>query len=292
MKIVTSELKALLDSGRYVQGDLFTLTLPSGTIVRHTSLSGLAVTWSGQAYAFDGLQIERGTITSKLHRGSLDVDNVEVTLRYTPSETLGGLPVPHFIRNGGLDGARLFIQKFFCAKDSAGNTSPVVTGVIFLFEGRVSGRPKPGRMQATLTLVADTERLNVNVPLETINLNCMNTHYDTRCGLLEADFTRDGTVVTATKLALYTDMPQADNYFAQGRVVFTSGANNGAVRTVKKFTGGNFVLAYPLDFTPEVGDTFNAVAGCDLSEPTCDGRFDNLPNRRCFKFVPPYEENL
>lgn len=291
MKPITPELRALLDSGRYVQGDLYTLTLPGGQIMRKTSLSGLAVTWDGQVFAFDGLHIERGTITSKLHKGNLDVDNVDITLRYTPSETWGGLPVPHFIRNGGLDGARLLIQKFFCARDASGNTNPVATGVIFLFEGKVSG-PKPGRMQTTLTLVADTGLLSVNVPRETINLNCMNTHYDTHCGLLEADFTHASTVVTATKLALTTTMPQPDTYFAQGRVVFTSGANNGAVRTIKKFTGGVLVLAYPLDFTPQAGDTFNAVAGCDLSEPTCDGRFDNLPNRRCFKFVPPYEENL
>lgn len=99
-------------------------------------------------------------------------------------------------------------------------------------------------------------------------------------------------MLSASKTVLNTALPQADKHFAQGRVVSTSGQNTGAVRTVKKFVGGQFTLAYPLDFTPQPGDTFDAVAGCDLSGPTCAGRFDNLQGRRCFPFVPPYEENL
>lgn len=292
MKTVSVELKALLDGGRYKQAELHTLTMANGEITRIGTLPGMVLNWGGHDFSPNGLMFERGAITSKLHRGDLDVDNADMTLWYKPGDLLAGIPVPQFVRNGGLNGARLLIQKAFCSIDNAGNTNPDVVGVIFLFEGRVS-KPKPGvRSSCTFTLVSDAEKLSVNVPKETINLNCMNTHYDGRCGLSEAAYTHSATVTSASKTVLNTALSQASGYFSQGRVVFTSGDNTGVMRTVKRYASGQFVLASPLPYMPQAGDEFDAVAGCDLSAATCGGRFENLANRRCFPFVPPYEENL
>lgn len=292
MKTVTPELKTLLDTGRYKQAELYTLTLASGEIIRVGTLSGMALNWGGNAFAPNGFNFERGTISSKLHRGNLDVDNVDMTIFYKAGNLLAGIPVPQFIRNGGLNGARLLIQKAFCSVDASNNTNPAVVWVIFLFEGRVS-KPRPGvRMSCSFTVIADTEKLSVNVPKETINLNCMNTHYDGRCGLSEAAFTHAATITSASRTVLNTGLSQPDDYFSKGRIVSTSGENTGVMRTVKRFAGGQFVLASPLPYQPAVGDTFDAIAGCDLSDPTCNGRFDNLPNRRAFKHIPVYEENL
>ena len=293
MKTLTPELEALLATHHYTSCDLFTLTLPNASVIRKTSLPGLSVVWNGNLFAHDGIAMARGTITSKLHTDSLDVDNVDITLTFTPNDTLSGLPVAAFVRNGGLDGARLLIQKGFCAVDTAGNTSPTVTGVIFLFEGRIS-EPRCGRMQVTAQLIADTERLKVNVPRNTINPYCMNTLFDSVCSKLESDYTHTNqTVTSATKTTITATLPGAAGFYTLGRVVFTSGQNAGASRTVKSWNGSVLQLAYPLDYTPQAGDTFNAIAGCDLSDGV-NGclKFNNLPNRRAFPFVPAYEENL
>lgn len=293
MKTLTPELETLLATGRYTPCDLFTLTLATGSILRKTSLPGLSVTWGGNLFAYDGIAISRGTITSKLHTDSLDVDNVDITVDFTPADSLQGLPVAAFVRNGGLDGARLLIQKGFCAVDSAGNTSSTVTGVMFLFEGRIS-EPRCGRMQVTAQVVADTERLKVNVPRNTINPYCMNTVFDSVCGLLESAYTHSNqTVTSATKTTITATLPGAAGFYSLGRVVFTGGQNAGATRTVKSWNGSVLSLAYPLDYTPQAGDTFNVVAGCDLSDGASGcAKFNNLPNRRAFPFVPAYEENL
>ncbi len=293
MKSITPELKTLLDTGRYTQADLFTLTAVTGGVTRITSMPGLSVTWASQTFAHDNFMIERGTISSKRHMGSLDVDNVEITIRFNAAHSLAGLSLPVFARNGGFDGARLLIQKAFCAVDSGGNTDPTATGVIYLFEGRLDNAVV-GRSTISLKLIADTKRLDQMVPRNTINLNCMNTHYDSACGLDEADFTHPGTLDGVnSRSVMHALMTQAAGYFSFGRILFTSGQNAGALRSIIKwYADGTIVLSYPLDHMPQVGDGFSAIAGCDLLEDTCHTRFNNLPNRRCFKYVPAYEDNL
>ena len=46
---------------------------------------------------------------------------------------------------------------------------------------------------------------------------------------------------------------------------------------------------YPLPFAPSPGDAFTVYAGCDHTQGTCQGRFNNLANFRGFPYVPPPE---
>jgi uncharacterized phage protein (TIGR02218 family) len=85
---------------------------------------------------------------------------------------------------------------------------------------------------------------------------------------------------------------QAGDY-AQGRIVFTSGANAGIARAVKSNdAAGNFNLISPLPAMPAPGDAFTAYKGCDLTMGTCSGRFNNLGRFKGTPFVPQPETAL
>jgi hypothetical protein len=288
MKTVTPELTALLASRRFLTANLYTLTLLNGTAYRVTDAPDFDASWNNQAFSYTGLTLARGTVTQSI---GIEVDSVDVTLTTGATETLQGLPIPHFVRNGGFNGARLLIQRAFFAIDSGGNVSPTATGVIFTFEGRVA-EPSPSRTQVTFKVVADTELLNKQVPLNTITASCMNVVYDGRCGKSRDDYSHKGTVATASNAHIACGLTQPDGYYDNGTVAFTSGQNAGAKRTVKAYTAGLLTLSTGFDFAPAAGDSFTAVAGCDLSAAVCASRFGNLPNRRALPWVPVYEENL
>ncbi len=58
--------------------------------------------------------------------------------------------------------------------------------------------------------------------------------------------------------------------------------------TVKWAAAGSaLALMYPLPFAPATGDAFTVYAGCDHTQGTCQGRFNNLANFRGFPYVPP-----
>jgi uncharacterized phage protein (TIGR02218 family) len=80
--------------------------------------------------------------------------------------------------------------------------------------------------------------------------------------------------------------PTANDY-ALGRIVFTSGANNGISRTIRANDGsGNFTLINPLPNPLAPGDAFTVFPGCDLTTSRCLAKFNNLNNFKGTPFVP------
>ncbi len=86
-----------------------------------------------------------------------------------------------------------------------------------------------------------------------------------------------------------TNLSQADGYFTQGIISFTSGANNGVSRTVQWHGRGNVAVGVPWPSAPAVGDTFTIAAGCDHTLATCTSKFGNQNNFRGFPYIPPAE---
>ena len=82
---------------------------------------------------------------------------------------------------------------------------------------------------------------------------------------------------------------RSDTYFDNGQLVFTSGLNNGLVKAVRQYLGGQMSFNSPLPFVPNVGDTFTAYPGCDKTQATCSGKFTNLTNFEGFPYVPAPE---
>lgn len=118
---------------------------------------------------------------------------------------------------------------------------------------------------------------------------------DGRCGvdLDDPAFSAAATVASAFSRAVFRTAGLdafAAGWFRAGRLVWTSGANQGAAVEVKRHiaAGGQRQIetAEEMPFPIEAGDAFRITAGCDKTVETCKAKFDNLANFRGFPFMP------
>lgn len=81
-----------------------------------------------------------------------------------------------------------------------------------------------------------------------------------------------------------------NGYFAQGKIVFSTGPNAGITRLVRTYTnnGAHNVcnVIPPLPLMPNTGDAFTAIAGCDKRLATCINKFNNVNHFGGFPWVP------
>lgn len=118
---------------------------------------------------------------------------------------------------------------------------------------------------------------------------------DARCGVDLGDpaFSGSGTVsgVVSRSVFLTGDLGAfSAGFLRDGRLTWTSGANDGAIVEVKRHlvTGGSrqIELAEDMPFAIAEGDGFIVTAGCDKTVATCKAKFDNIANFRGFPSMP------
>lgn len=288
MKTATPALIDLLASTReYRISELITIILADDpvtpTILRYCT-GDFKVTWAGDVYDSTGPIIKRGSVSTE--RG-LSVDEVELVISTTnPAHTLIGMPFIKGIVNGGLDGAKVQIDRAYF---EAWGDGPV--GTLNIFKGRVSSIGDITRYAAQINVVSDVELLNVKIPKNIYTPNCPLNVYSPPCGANKAAKTVTGavTAVIRDRVLFDTGLSQADGYFDLGVVTFTGGDNAGRSRTVKKYSSGTIEVALAWDGAVAVGDTFSIFPGCDKTMSTCKNRFNNLSRFRGFPFIPAPE---
>jgi len=125
---------------------------------------------------------------------------------------------------------------------------------------------------------------------------CRHTLFSPGCTLNSASWAVGGTVaVGSTVSTVLATLGQAGGWFSLGRIVFTSGINNGNSRSVKLHTAGapaSLALIAPLPAAPAPGDTFTVYPGCDKQQATCGGKFGNVLNFGGQPYVPQPETAL
>ena len=161
-----------------------------------------------------------------------------------------------------------------------------VVGGVRLFQGRVSTVDNVGRTQATLTVASDLVILDYDMPKNVFSPTCLHTLYDAGCGIIRGTFSLDGVLAPGRLRTRSTFC------CARGRrpriIGFYVRSQRKRRATVKSVAVGvAYKLMYPLPFAPAPGDTFNVAFGCDHTQATCQGKFNNLQNFRGFPYVPP-----
>jgi uncharacterized phage protein (TIGR02218 family) len=115
---------------------------------------------------------------------------------------------------------------------------------------------------------------------------------DYRCQLDVAPFTFttaiSGTPPNNRTLTLAMT-PQADGYFDNGKITFTSGQNIGVSMEVKTYVSNVITLKLPAPFTMAAGNTLTIIAGCDRLAATCETKFNNKINFQGEDTVPGIE---
>lgn len=281
MKTASGALIALLNStgAAFLMADLYTFTLIDGTLLRYTSYDKNLVVGGN---TFTSTTIKRGTTSVK--RG-VEVDTLDVSIFPSTVIAVGAVPILQAINLGYLDGATLLLERVFMA--TPGDTS---AGTVKLFLGRVADT-ELNRLEAKLTLKSHLELLNVKMPRNVYQKQCIHTQYDAACGLNKSSFGVTGNLTSgSTKTALKNAVTQAVGYFDLGTILFTAGVNINVTRTIKSHTAGIFSLMSPLPFTPGATDAFTATPNCGRLQAACGGSvFNNLVHFRGYPYIPAPE---
>lgn len=114
---------------------------------------------------------------------------------------------------------------------------------------------------------------------------------DARCGVTLASFTVTGTVssVTTAREVFVVSTPPSR---AEGKLTWTSGANNGLSMEVRALSGSTITLALPMPYDIAAGDAYSVYAGCDKNLSTCKTVFDNVVNFRGYPHIPGQDRIL
>jgi uncharacterized phage protein (TIGR02218 family) len=289
MKVTTPALIAYLNALRpksdaplYV-ADLFTITLSTGTVLTYCDVDQ-PVAWNGYVYLANSL-----LVSGLKYKGScgLNVDKQDITIAARSTDTLGGIAFLQALQQGAFDGATIQREKAFFSSWQVGNSGQLVPiGTVILFVGRVSEINEIGRTTAKITVASDLVLLDLQMPRNLFAPTCQHVFCDSGCGVASGSYSSVGSVTSGSSLTTiwWSDATAA---YAQGTIVFTSGANAGVSATIKNAAAGALQLAYPLPNLPSIGDAFTAAQGCDHTQATCQSKFANLARFRGFPFVPP-----
>ncbi|MFX9108572.1 phage BR0599 family protein, partial [Acinetobacter baumannii] len=133
----------------------------------------------------------------------------------------------------------------------------------------------------------------LQMPRNLYTPGCLNTLFDSACGLLSADFAVNTSIDTnSTPNRILCDLSQPQGWFTQGVVEFLEGANIGIKRTVRLHEAGSLILTLPLLKMPEIGEAIRVYPGCDKRLETCTNRFNNRSRFRGAPFVPVPETSI
>jgi uncharacterized phage protein (TIGR02218 family) len=287
MKTATWETSAgalatfLNGANQCYMADLYTFTLSGGSVLRYTS-SDVPVTVNGNTFGV-GPIMQRGKTRQTV---GISVDTLSVSVNADASVTVNGVPLLQFIAGGGFDAAGVTLQRAFSAAPGA-----AWVGTLGLFSGRVS-EVSTSRYGADLTINSHSEVLNVMVPRNVYQPSCMNSLYDSACGVSKASSSVSVTAAGATdaaKTLFFSTVGFTNNLYTLGFIVGVSGANAGVQRTIKSQASNYVQTIQPWPQPVSPGDTFTMYLGCDKQQATCSSKFANLVRFRGQPYVPAPE---
>jgi uncharacterized phage protein (TIGR02218 family) len=118
---------------------------------------------------------------------------------------------------------------------------------------------------------------------------------DARCtiDLTRAAYRAEGAVTAAIDARRFTVSGLgsfADGWFTNGKLAWSSGANDGRAMEVKRHAvtvaGVTIELWQSMSEAVAAGDAFAVTAGCDKQFGTCKAKFGNAANFRGFPYMP------
>lgn len=125
---------------------------------------------------------------------------------------------------------------------------------------------------------------------------CRHALGDSHCTIDLASYTVTGTVTSGTNSQQFYDTAQmaVDGWFDNGKLVWTSGANNGLAMEVQHWSAINhqFSLWLAMPQVPQSGDTYRVTAGCDKRFSICKTKFNNRLNFGGFPHMPGVDKIL
>lgn len=160
---------------------------------------------------------------------------------------------------------------------------------IKLLRGRL-GEVSLSRSTGRAELRSLTELLKQRVG-RTHEVSCGYELGDSKCGVTIASFTVTGSVTTVVNQHAFTSSArsEATGWFNQGKIKFTTGNCAGLSMEVIRYVNasGTKTFHLPLDmpYPIEVGNAYEASAGCAKTWAVCQSKFSNA-NFSGYPFIP------
>lgn len=267
----------LAENNEFEMADLLKITLIGGVELRYTN-ADTAMIVDGAVWLPWNIRVGRG-------RSSVGLEVSTRTLDIVPPAdgTINGTPFLAAVTRGALDGATVSVYKL--VMPSYGDTS---LGLVERFSGRIADVDVSGA-SISATAKSEVELLNAPVPRNSFQSNCLNTLYDTACGITKSSRYITGVIsspqLTSVAITSATDL-------TLGVIRFESGVNAGVTRSIRAHVGGLVYFAVPLVSISTAGDTFIAWPGCSKPLDVCVSKFNNRANYRGFPFIPVPETAL
>lgn len=275
---------ALLATRQFWAVDLWQLTFLDGTVLRYSS-HALSTSWNGYTWQA-GPMFDRGS--TKLTKG-LEADSLQIEITPRPTDQLYGIDFFTAVRNGALDGVKLSLYRAHAAHPG----DPIV-GAFLRFKGDV--QEVESDLTIRITVKSDLAKLDMQIPRDLWEPGCSRTLYDVGCGVARAAYQTTGTAAAASSRSVIVTgeaLPNGAGYFTAGEIMFTSGANAGARRSVRLQTDAQTLrLAYPLLSPVTAGDQFLIWPGCSRTWDECKTKFNNGSAFNGQPFVPSPETAL
>lgn len=116
------------------------------------------------------------------------------------------------------------------------------------------------------------------------------------CKVKLADYEKAVLVTAVTNRRLFqisgSGLSTTTDYYSNGDIRWTGGANAGSVSPVKFWSSPSLELWTPTPFLPSIGDAGILTPGCDYTFPTCSTRFNNGQNYGGFNLMPGSDRYL
>ncbi len=253
-------------------GHLLKITRADGYVIGLTSASE-SVTIGGTLYdATEGLLVSSIETSIGLSVDNLELTSIDDGAVFTRAQILGGV----------WQNAAFVLSRYNWANPADG-VEPLLAGTF----GQVGVRD--GAVVVELRGLQQYLQQQVgNVTTRTCRARFADfptPNGNNRCTLAAATYQRTGAVSAVTSkqvftaAALWTAVPTAD-YYGEGLLTWTSGANVGMSMKVKTYVAsGVITLMLPAVDTVAIGDAFSIIAGCrKRAQEDCKAKFNNLLN--------------
>jgi uncharacterized phage protein (TIGR02218 family) len=258
---------------------IITITRRDGTVYRFTSLD-IDLTYGGNTYvACGGLASSATENTSDLSQsGNVEIEILLNSNHISDQEVLSGL----------FDGAAVEIWSVPWAGDP---------DIPFRTMAGEMGEIKKGTAGFSVEIVTKASRLQQRNILDTYTSSCRHQLGDSRCGVDLVGLTVTGSVTQVTspinpgqsrKRSFFdTSRAEADGYFNEGVLTWTTGNNAGTSQQVDTYTAANGIILWDTTaYRIEVGDEYSMTPGCDKTTATCQTKYSNYTNFGGFPHIP------
>lgn len=269
MKVIPIALDEHYQQRSVTTAYLLKVTRPDNQVFAYTS-HGRDLPVDGQLYSSaQGLNI-----SSIVQSAGFNVDNLELTTLndgtvFTKADIYGGL----------WNNSEFSISRCNWKKPQDGS-EPILAGTTGELE------PVGGKLRMELRALQQYWQQpigNVSTPTCRVRLG------SPLCGIDLNLWTVTGTLTSVLTNQVFTDSArtEADQWFTEGELTFTSGDCAGLSQKVKMFASGQFILSLPMYQRVRVGDGYSVHAGCmHRRDEDCVAKFSNAANMQAEPDLP------